>query len=78
MKWRWRKLGLKLWPILQITKWEKHAFQKNQPPVLKTKTAKVSEKMNSRKTSHSVESVGYNIAKMTDYIFVIFQGEQKL
>lgn len=38
MKWRWRKLGLRLQPILQITKWEKHAFQKNPPPVWTTKT----------------------------------------
>ena len=37
IKWRWRKLGLRLWPILQITKWEKHAFQKN-PPLVFTKT----------------------------------------
>lgn len=35
---RWRKLGPRLWPISQITQWEKHAFQKNPPSVLTTKT----------------------------------------
>lgn len=38
------KPGLRLWPILQIIKWEKHAFQKTSPPVLAIKTVKVSEK----------------------------------